>query len=257
MGNSRTDLSEKQLSMRQHPAPERREHSGGFTLIELMLAVAIIGIMSSLAIPNYVGFLEKARMAKTVAEMNGIAKQIQLYSVAEGQYPDSLGQIGLDNLRDQWGNPYQYLRINCMTQLSEMRDNSDPSHTGSEGLVLPVSVVLSPITAHVSLAVNVGNLQGRMYLVAQGGNGNGGGGNGNGGGGNGNGGGGNGNGNGGGGCGSGQPRKDHFLHPINSDFDLYSMGKDGDSVAPLTAQKSRDDIIRANDGGYYGVASNF
>ena len=246
MGNPRTDLSEKQLSMRQHSAPERREHSGGFTLIELMLAVAIIGIMSSLAIPNYVGFLEKARMAKTVAEMNGIAKQIQLYSVAEGQYPDSLGQIGLDNLRDQWGNPYQYLRINCMTQLSGMRDNIDPSHTGSEGLVLPVSVVFSPITAHVSLAVNVGNLQGRMYLVAQGGNGNGGGGNGNGGGGNGN-----------GGCGSGQPRKDHFLHPINSDFDLYSMGKDGDSVAPLTAQKSRDDIIRANDGGYYGVASNF
>ena len=227
---------------------ERLNRSGGFTLIELMLAVAIIGIMSSLAIPNYVGFLEKARMAKTVAEMNGIAKQIQLYSVAEGQYPDSLAQIGLDNLRDQWGNPYQYLRINCTTQLYGMRDNIDPSHTGPEGLVLPVSVALSPTTAHVSLAVDVGNRQGRMYLVAQGGNG---------GGGNGNGGGGNGNGNGGGGCGSGQPRKDHFLHPINSDFDLYSMGKDGDSVAPLTAQKSRDDIIRANDGGYYGVASNF
>jgi general secretion pathway protein G len=211
---------------------ERLNRSGGFTLIELMLAVAIIGIMSSLAIPNYVGFLEKARIAKTVAEMNGIAKQIQLYSVAEGQYPDSLAQIGLDNLRDQWGNPYQYLRINCTTQLSGMRDNIDPSHAGSEGLVLPVSVALSPTTAHVSLAVDVGNRQGRMYLAAQGGNGN-------------------------GGCGSGQPRKDHFLHPINSDFDLYSMGKDGDSVAPLTAQKSRDDIIRANDGGYYGVASNF
>jgi general secretion pathway protein G len=61
----------------------------------------------------------------------------------------------------------------------------------------------------------------------------------------------------GGGCGSGQPRKDHFLHPISSDFDLYSMGADGQSVAPLTAQKSRDDIIRANDGSYYGLASNF
>jgi general secretion pathway protein G len=249
MGNPSIDPSSKQPRAARHTIARRLEHSGGFTLIELMLAVAIIGIMSSLAIPNYVGFLEKARMAKTVAEMNGIAKQIQLYSVAEGQYPDSLAQIGLDNLRDQWGNPYQYLRINCTTQLYGMLDNIDPSHTGSEELVLPVSVTLSPITAHISLAVDVGNRQGRMYLVAQGGNGNGGG---NGGGGN-----GNGNGNGNGGCGSGQPRKDHFLHPINSDFDLYSMGKDGDSVAPLTAQKSRDDIIRANDGGYYGVASNF
>lgn len=248
MGNPSIDPSSKQPRTVRHPTPKSLRHSGGFTLIELMLAVAIIGIMSSLAIPNYVGFLEKARMAKTVAEMNGMAKEIQLYSVAEGQYPDSLGQIGLDNRRDQWGNPYQYLRINCTTQLYGMRDNIDPSHTGSEDLALPVSVALPPITTHVSLAVDVGNRQGRIYLVAQGGNGNGGGGNG---------GGGNGNGNGGGGCGSGQPRKDHFLHPINSDFDLYSMGKDGDSVAPLTAQKSRDDIIRANDGGYYGVASNF
>jgi general secretion pathway protein G len=57
--------------------------------------------------------------------------------------------------------------------------------------------------------------------------------------------------------GSGQPRKDHALHPINSDFDLYSKGKDGDSAAPLTASKSRDDIVRANDGQFIGLASNF
>jgi general secretion pathway protein G len=35
------------------------------------------------------------------------------------------------------------------------------------------------------------------------------------------------------------------------------MGKDGDSVKPLTAQKSHDDVIRASDGGYYGLAKNF
>jgi len=57
--------------------------------------------------------------------------------------------------------------------------------------------------------------------------------------------------------GSGQPRKDHSLHPINSDFDLYSKGRDGDSVAPLTAARSRDDIIRANDGQFIGLAVNY
>jgi len=54
-----------------------------------------------------------------------------------------------------------------------------------------------------------------------------------------------------------KPRKDNFLVPINSDFDLYSMGPDGKSVAPLTAKHSRDDIIRANNGGYFGPASEY
>ncbi len=55
----------------------------------------------------------------------------------------------------------------------------------------------------------------------------------------------------------GQVRRDRFLVPINSDFDLYSIGKDGGSQAPFTAMDSRDDIVRANDGGYVGLASGF
>jgi general secretion pathway protein G len=53
------------------------------------------------------------------------------------------------------------------------------------------------------------------------------------------------------------PRKDHFLHPLNSDYDLYSMGADGDTKVPLTANASRDDIIRASDGGFIGIASDY
>ncbi len=55
----------------------------------------------------------------------------------------------------------------------------------------------------------------------------------------------------------GHQRKDHNLVPINSDFDLYSMGKDGQSSPPLTAKSSQDDIIRANDGGYYGYGKDY
>ena len=54
---------------------------------------------------------------------------------------------------------------------------------------------------------------------------------------------------------SGQWRKDKNIVPINTDFDLYSIGKDGNSVAPLTAKPSRDDIIRANDGAFVGLVS--
>ena len=57
--------------------------------------------------------------------------------------------------------------------------------------------------------------------------------------------------------GKGQARKDHNLVPINSDFDLYSMGKDGASVSPLTAKASRDDIVRANNGRFIGRAKDY
>jgi len=55
----------------------------------------------------------------------------------------------------------------------------------------------------------------------------------------------------------GKWRKDRFLVPLNSDFDLYSMGKDKKSRPPLTAKVSRDDIVRANNGGYVGLASEY
>jgi len=57
--------------------------------------------------------------------------------------------------------------------------------------------------------------------------------------------------------GTGAMRKDRNLVPINSDFDLYSAGPDGDTRPPLTARPSRDDIVRANDGRFVGKASDY
>jgi general secretion pathway protein G len=55
----------------------------------------------------------------------------------------------------------------------------------------------------------------------------------------------------------GKQRKDQNLVPVNSDFDLYSMGKDGQSEPPFTSELSRDDIVRANDGIYAGLALDY
>lgn len=57
--------------------------------------------------------------------------------------------------------------------------------------------------------------------------------------------------------GNGQARKDRFLVPLNDDYDLYSMGKDGATAGPITAKKSEDDVIRAGSGSYIGLASQF
>jgi general secretion pathway protein G len=57
--------------------------------------------------------------------------------------------------------------------------------------------------------------------------------------------------------GKGQMRKDKNLVPINTQYDLYSVGADGQSKPPLTVPVSQDDVIMANDGNYIGLASNY
>ena len=55
----------------------------------------------------------------------------------------------------------------------------------------------------------------------------------------------------------GQLRKDGKLNPINTDYDLYSVGADGGSQKPLVAKQSRDDIVRANNGDFIGLAEDY
>jgi general secretion pathway protein G len=57
--------------------------------------------------------------------------------------------------------------------------------------------------------------------------------------------------------GNGQARKDKKTNPLNSDFDLYSVGADGKTKPQVTQKDSRDDIIRARDGAFIGLASDF
>jgi len=56
---------------------------------------------------------------------------------------------------------------------------------------------------------------------------------------------------------TGSKRKDRFLVPVNTDYDLYSVGPDGVTQAPFTAGESRDDIVRANNGGFVGPVALF
>jgi general secretion pathway protein G len=57
--------------------------------------------------------------------------------------------------------------------------------------------------------------------------------------------------------GNGQARKDKVLKPLNSDFDLYSVGVDGLTAANLNNAAARDDVVRARDGRFVGLAEEF
>lgn len=55
----------------------------------------------------------------------------------------------------------------------------------------------------------------------------------------------------------GPVRKDHNLHPVNSGYDVYSMGPDGVTATPFTSTLGKDDIVMANDGDYFGLACQY
>jgi len=141
-------------------------------MVELLITMAVILTLSAIAIPRLMSAINQAKVAKSVGDIRAIGTDVTGYAFENGQYPNTLADIGYANFNDPWGNPYQYL--------------------------------------------NFANAKGK-----------------------------------------GQMRKDRFLVPINTFFDLYSMGPDGKSVSPLTAQASQDDIIWANDGDYVGVASEY
>ena len=146
----------------------------GFTLIEIMICIAILGTLAAIAIPNYFSYINRGRVARAIGDIKAIENPIQQFYLINDRYPDSLAQVGLGGIKDPWGNAYRYLRI---------EGNANP--------------------------------------------------------------------------GKGKLRKDHNLVPVNSDFDLYSMGKDEATNSTFTAKVSEDDIVRANNGGYVGLVSEY
>ncbi len=55
----------------------------------------------------------------------------------------------------------------------------------------------------------------------------------------------------------GEARKNMSMVPVNTDFDLYSMGADGKTASPFVTTAGKDDIVRANNGNYFGIASKY
>ena len=128
--------------------------------------------MAAIAIPSYISSRNKAKIAVAISEIKLIEKEIINYLSEKGELPDSLSDIGMDQITDPWGRPYQYLRI-------------DGGKT--KGI-------------------------------------------------------------------NGKRRRDKNANPVNSDFDLYSRGRDGRTVAQFTGKKARDDIVRANNGSFCDLA---
>jgi|ERR1039458_784954 general secretion pathway protein G len=168
--SSKPPVKTAKTACRLRAAPKVR--ASGFTLVEIVIAIAILLTIAAIAIPNYLAAVDRAKIARAVGDIRTIGNAVLGYELVNQQYPDTLDQVGYGANLDPWGQPYQYLNF------------ADTN-------------------------------------------------------------------------GKGKMRKDRFLVPINSYFDLYSMGKDGQSVPPLTASVSKDDVVWANDGSFIGLASDY
>ncbi|HIJ21194.1 MAG TPA: type II secretion system major pseudopilin GspG [Deltaproteobacteria bacterium] len=67
--------------------PGRRSGNGGFTLIELMVVIVILGILAGLIIPRIMGRPEEARQMKAKVQMESIETALRLYKLDNGDYP--------------------------------------------------------------------------------------------------------------------------------------------------------------------------
>jgi general secretion pathway protein G len=144
----------------------------GFTLLELLVALAILAVLAAIGLPAYSNYVERARVHQAITDIRFLNVLVRKYEDDHRDVPAGLGAIGQADKLDPWGRPYVYLKL------------------------------VKPATA-------------------------------------------------------GTARKNKNLVPINSQFDLYSLGRDGKSKPPLTSAASLDDVVLANDGGFVGLAAEY
>lgn len=92
-----------------------KNRRSGFTLIEILLVVVIIGMLATVVVPRIAKSLGKGERTKAIADVRGIATQVEAYRMMEGKYPSSLSALteGSDPYlsgipKDPWDRDYQY-----------------------------------------------------------------------------------------------------------------------------------------------------
>jgi general secretion pathway protein G len=83
----------------------------GFTLTELMLACAAVGLLAAVAVPVYNEQVERARRAQVIGDFGRLEVDLTRFRSNNDRFPDSLAELPQGPRVDPWGQNYQYLNI--------------------------------------------------------------------------------------------------------------------------------------------------
>ena len=106
-------------------------HQKGITLLELIIATAITSVISMISVSAYSGYIETTKVSQAVSQIQALSFLIDDYAQEYGEYPESLRDIGNENIKDPWGNPYVYFNLR-----SDNHNNSDDEH-GNQNSEVP------------------------------------------------------------------------------------------------------------------------
>ena len=134
----------------------QKGRSRGFTLIELMVVIVILGILAGLVLPRFMGRTEEAKKTKAKLQIENLEAALKLYKLDNGMYPGT--EQGLDSLvqrpatgavpknwreggylekgkipMDPWGRPYVYISPGVKNKDFDLKSLGADGEEGGEG----------------------------------------------------------------------------------------------------------------------------
>ena len=125
----------------------------GFTLIEMMIVVAIIALLASIAYPSYQSYIIKSKRADMMSEMHNIASEIQARKLAQGSYNNNL-KSGLTGDYPRQGSALYNVTIEPIVVPPKPPPPTPPTMLNAEWIIIATPIIETQMANDGSMTLN-------------------------------------------------------------------------------------------------------